>query len=703
MADRDRDPHRRDIRRDDRRGRHAGARRLLGRVVRAVQDDRPGPRGDRRASTAASSRSRSSTSTTTRTPRMRFNVMSIPTLLVFKAASPSPCSSGSSAPRARGSSSRTWPSSSPDATHALDRPTVRRPATHAARRYATSRRGSPRSGTTSPTTSPARSAPRPRPRVRAFQDGRGSAGRRRRRRRRPGPRSSRAASRSATGSSTSGHPMLRGDDVAELQRRLNALGFDAGREDGIFGTDTNDALVEFQRSSRPRRRRHLRTLDHRRALDRVGRSPTARSRRVRERERMRARPAPPRGPPGVRRGGPRDSPSSASRSPAASRDAGADRGPRRRPATTTRLVAREANRFGADLFLGPAHRRRPRAGAARTSRPAAFRSEAGYAAASAIREASSRACSAATAASRAGPTPPCGRRAWPRSSASWSPKATSRPWRRGRPRGRRRAGDRRRHPAGDRAPRHRHVVDARTAEPRVPCRRCMHRSAVSRSRRVVPRPALRSSGGRSARDPRAPRSRPSACPCRPCAIRIFTRVSRWSPSSSSSSSQARRAHPARGRYLRSGRPSRRRCARAPSLRPTRTDRSSFSDPLGQQLLERPVGRAEQRTRVTHRELSLAHHALDRRRQLEQAQRVRDRGTAACPTRDATCSWVSWKSSMSCWYAAASSSGLSSSRWTFSTSACSSAVLSSVSRTSAGIDWRPTRLAARHRRSPAISS
>ena len=44
-------------------------------------------------------------------------------------------------------------------------------------------------------------------------------------------------------------PMLRGDDVAELQRRLNALGFDAGRVDGIFGADTHRALVEFQRST----------------------------------------------------------------------------------------------------------------------------------------------------------------------------------------------------------------------------------------------------------------------------------------------------------------------------------------------------------------------------------------------------------------------------------------------------------------------
>ena len=44
-------------------------------------------------------------------------------------------------------------------------------------------------------------------------------------------------------------PMLRGDDVAELQRRLNALGFDAGREDGIFGRATAGALGEFQRNS----------------------------------------------------------------------------------------------------------------------------------------------------------------------------------------------------------------------------------------------------------------------------------------------------------------------------------------------------------------------------------------------------------------------------------------------------------------------
>ena len=44
-------------------------------------------------------------------------------------------------------------------------------------------------------------------------------------------------------------PLLRGDDVADLQRRLNALGFDAGRVDGMFGADTHRALVGLQRST----------------------------------------------------------------------------------------------------------------------------------------------------------------------------------------------------------------------------------------------------------------------------------------------------------------------------------------------------------------------------------------------------------------------------------------------------------------------
>lgn len=44
-------------------------------------------------------------------------------------------------------------------------------------------------------------------------------------------------------------PMLRGDDVGELQRLLGGLGFDAGRVDGIFGRATAGALDEFQRNA----------------------------------------------------------------------------------------------------------------------------------------------------------------------------------------------------------------------------------------------------------------------------------------------------------------------------------------------------------------------------------------------------------------------------------------------------------------------
>ena len=45
-------------------------------------------------------------------------------------------------------------------------------------------------------------------------------------------------------------PMMRGDDVAQLQNQLNLLGFDAGKEDGIFGADSQRALIEFQESRR---------------------------------------------------------------------------------------------------------------------------------------------------------------------------------------------------------------------------------------------------------------------------------------------------------------------------------------------------------------------------------------------------------------------------------------------------------------------
>jgi N-acetylmuramoyl-L-alanine amidase len=43
--------------------------------------------------------------------------------------------------------------------------------------------------------------------------------------------------------------MLRGDDVADLQRRLSGLGFDTGKVDGIFGPQTEQGLLEFQRNA----------------------------------------------------------------------------------------------------------------------------------------------------------------------------------------------------------------------------------------------------------------------------------------------------------------------------------------------------------------------------------------------------------------------------------------------------------------------
>jgi len=43
-------------------------------------------------------------------------------------------------------------------------------------------------------------------------------------------------------------PSFRGDDVRALQRNLNALGFDAGKEDGVYGPTTDAAVHQFQRN-----------------------------------------------------------------------------------------------------------------------------------------------------------------------------------------------------------------------------------------------------------------------------------------------------------------------------------------------------------------------------------------------------------------------------------------------------------------------
>lgn len=45
-------------------------------------------------------------------------------------------------------------------------------------------------------------------------------------------------------------PMLHGEDVAALQHDLNALGFDAGLVDGIFGAETLRAVLSFQQNRR---------------------------------------------------------------------------------------------------------------------------------------------------------------------------------------------------------------------------------------------------------------------------------------------------------------------------------------------------------------------------------------------------------------------------------------------------------------------
>ncbi|CAN2230252.1 AmiC N-acetylmuramoyl-L-alanine amidase [Candidatus Nanopelagicaceae bacterium] len=43
-------------------------------------------------------------------------------------------------------------------------------------------------------------------------------------------------------------PLMRGDDIAALQARLTEMGFHCGRVDGIFGSMTESAVKEFQKS-----------------------------------------------------------------------------------------------------------------------------------------------------------------------------------------------------------------------------------------------------------------------------------------------------------------------------------------------------------------------------------------------------------------------------------------------------------------------
>jgi N-acetylmuramoyl-L-alanine amidase len=41
-------------------------------------------------------------------------------------------------------------------------------------------------------------------------------------------------------------PMMRGEDISELQSRLSSLGFDPGKVDGVFGPRTEAAVIAFQ-------------------------------------------------------------------------------------------------------------------------------------------------------------------------------------------------------------------------------------------------------------------------------------------------------------------------------------------------------------------------------------------------------------------------------------------------------------------------
>ena len=176
--------------------------------------------------------------------------------------------------------------------------------------------------------------------------------------------------------------------------------------------------------------------------------------------------------------------------------------------------------------------------------------------------------------------------------------------------------------------------------------------------RSVRRAARRSWPGRSARGPRGRRTRRRPCPCRrsrpsrPC-----TRVSRWAARSSSSSSRPGRPQPLGGaagagggararRRLRLG-VDRPRCGAAPPPRPrgprARRRRSAWPAPPG-----RP-GRACRAAPWRGRPLSwfsatsrwMVGGSWNSRRVLVTAER-------RLPTFWATASWVSSKSSISCW-------------------------------------------------------
>ena len=335
---------------------------------------------------------------------------------------------------------------------------------------------------------------------------------------------------SATGCSTAAARCCAATTSPSSSAGSTRSGFDAGREDGIFGADTDAARsIEFQRNAGPAPPTASAGRDTVAALDRVGgladglggracasarRCAAARTgstgRRV-----VRGRRA------GLRR---------------PSADAvvrGARRARRRRrrstpAAPTTRRSPAEANRYGADLFLGLPPRRRARAAGAllRVGRvPVRGRATRSPTAVSAEL---SPVLGGDGATSPGAPTPCCARRAWPRWSASRSPQADVAGMRRaGRCRG---ADVARAVVRGVRRGVEQPPATRRRLTVPAPQRLARQRSAAAARRAVGHEPVdpLEVLEGRELDHDLAPRCAP---------IEIFTRVSRWSPSSSSSSSR----------------------------------------------------------------------------------------------------------------------------------------------------------------------
>ncbi len=145
-------------------------------------------------------------------------------------------------------------------------------------------------------------------------------------------------------------PMMRGEDIGDLQRRLGALGFDPGRADGIFGPRTAAAVAEFQRNvgltsdgiSGPDTVAALRRLG-------PGRTDAVPVSLVRERENLRCAP---RHLPGRRiaLGHPGGLGPLVQATYRLLRDAGAEVLPLHHPDGSTQ--AQHANDFGADAYVG---------------------------------------------------------------------------------------------------------------------------------------------------------------------------------------------------------------------------------------------------------------------------------------------------------------------------------------------------------------